>query len=62
MLAALLIFVLAFFLGGIFWQVFGSLINLSEDRASNEVINLAIYCAIFLPISFVVVFFLLERL
>ncbi len=44
-------------LAGGLWLAIGSKLQLSEDRAQNEVLNLAAYFIGMLPMSFVLIFF-----
>jgi heme/copper-type cytochrome/quinol oxidase subunit 4 len=57
-MAALILMVLASFLtAAAFWFVAGSRLRLSPDQPLNEILNLAAYFAIVLPVSFAIVFF-----
>jgi len=61
MAAAILTLVLTTIVSGTFWLVFGSRLRLDADSRRNDVLNLATYAAVLLPLFFVIVFFAMER-
>lgn len=62
MAAAVLTLVLAFFCGGGVWLALGPRLALSDEAEQNDLLNLAAYTALAVPLAFVVVFFVLEAL
>lgn len=63
MAAVILTLLIAFLFGGGAWLIAGSRFALdSEDRERNDLLNLVAYVAATLPIAFLFVFFLLEKL
>jgi len=62
MIAVVLTLVLATFGGGVTWLLLGPRFTLAEDSEQNDMLNLLAYAIIALPLGFVLVFYLLERL
>ena len=62
MAAAILTIVISVVVGGGTWLLAGSRLTLAEEAERNEILNLVTYFAIALPVVFVVVFFLIEKL
>jgi hypothetical protein len=62
MAAAVLTLVLAFFCGGSLWLALGPRLPLADEAEQNDLLNLVAYTAGAVPLAFVVVFFLLEKL
>ncbi len=61
MAAAILTLVLAFLCGGGAWLIAGARLTLDAANAErNDVLNLLAYIGLAMPITFVIVFFLLE--
>lgn len=61
MAAVILTIVTAFLCGGGAWLIAGARLDLDgEDSERNDVLNLLAYIGLAAPITFVVVFFLLE--
>jgi len=45
---------------GVLWFALGSRFRLSEENEQNDILNLAAYAAIILPLAFLFVFFVLD--
>lgn len=54
--------VLTTIVAGVIWLSLGNLLRLHGDDRQNDVLNLATYAAVLLPVVFAVVFFAMERL
>jgi hypothetical protein len=59
--AAILTLVLTTIVSGATWLALGNLFRLHGDDRQNDVLNLATYAVVMLPIIFAVVFFAMER-
>jgi hypothetical protein len=63
MAAVILTLLLAFLCGGGAWLIAGARFNLDAgNRERNDILNLLAYIGASIPVTFVVVFFLLEVL
>ena len=61
MAAAILTLVLTIIVSGTGWLAFGNLFRLHADDRQNDVLNLATYAGVLLPVAFVIVFFAMEH-
>jgi hypothetical protein len=61
MAAAILTLVLTIIVSGTAWLALGNLFRLDVDDRQNDVLNLAAYAGVLLPIFFAIVFFAMER-
>jgi hypothetical protein len=61
MAAAILTLVLTMIAAGSLWLAIGNRLQLHDDERQNDVLNLAVYATLMLPVFFVVVFFAMER-
>ena len=61
MAAAILTMVLTTIVSGAIWLSLGNVFRLHSDDRQNDVLNLATYAVVLLPIIFAVVFFAMER-
>ena len=61
MAAAVLTLVLTTIAAGSLWLLIGNRMRLHADERQNDVLNLAVYAALLLPVFFVVVFFAMEH-
>jgi hypothetical protein len=59
--AAILTMVLTTIVSGATWLSLGNLFRLHGDDRQNDVLNLATYAVVLLPIVFTIVFFAMER-
>ena len=57
MAGAILSLVITFVVTGALWFTLGSRFKLSEDPEQNDILNLAVYAAVTLPIVSLLVFF-----
>lgn len=57
MAGAVLSFVITCLVTGGIWFAIGSRLKLSEESEQNDILNLAVYAVIVLPITFLVVYF-----
>ena len=62
MAAAVLTIALTVIVAGTAWLLLGSRLRLSTDIRQNDLFNFLCYAAITLPISIIVVMFLIERI
>ena len=62
MAAIVLTLIVSLILAGAAWLLLGARFTLRADPEHNEVLNLVVYFAAILPVAFLVVFFLIERL
>lgn len=62
MAAVLLTLVISFAVGAVLWLVVGNRMELHPDPKQNEIRNLVVYMLVALPLVFVAVFYLFERL
>ena len=60
MAGAVLSLVITALVTGVLWFAIGSRIKLAEEPEQNDILNLAVYAAITLPIAFAFVFFALN--
>ena len=60
--AVVLTLAVAFFVAAGLWLTIGSRMKLNEDARQNDILNVLVYFGAALVPSFVVIFFLLERL
>ena len=56
MAAFVISLILSVFLAGIGWLLFGSRLELKEEEAYNDLLNVLIYLLIVLPVNFLFVF------
>jgi hypothetical protein len=59
--AVVLTLVLTTIFAGATWLALGNLLRLHADERQNDVLNLASYAAVLLPICFAIVFFAMEK-
>jgi len=63
MAAAILTLLISFLFGGGAWLIAGTRFSIdTEDTERNDLLNLVAYVAATLPVAFLFVFFLLEKL
>ncbi len=62
MAATVLTLALTFIVGGLGWLVMGARFQLTADPERNDLLNLMVYVGALLPVIFVLVFFVVERL
>ena len=60
MAGAILSLVITCLVTGGLWFAIGSRFNLSEETEQNDILNLAVYAVIILPVAFVIVYFGLD--
>ncbi len=60
MAGAILSLVITCLVTGGLWFAIGSRLKLSEETEQNDILNLAMYAVIVLPIAFVIVYFGLD--
>lgn len=60
MAGAILSLVITCLVTGGLWFALGSRLKLSEESEQNDILNLAVYATIVLPIAFVIVYFGLD--
>ena len=57
MAGAVLSLVITFVATGVLWFILGSRLKLAEEPEQNDILNLAVYAAVVLPIVFLSIFF-----
>lgn len=62
MAATILTFALTLIIAGSTWALLGAKFKLADDPERNSLLNLVTYYVGLLPVIFVIVFFLIERL
>lgn len=60
MAAAILMMVVAFLSGSGLWLTLGPRLRLAHNEQQNDLLNLAAYTGLALPLAFALVFYLLE--